>query len=162
MFIWAVIGSGAFYIKGNLADAYLPLMYFPLVFFAAFFVDTFIHYFGKIGWIIFGLVIIVNLVRFNAIIRMSKTEKLSLGMQEEVAGYLAEKNGDKPFNLVYAGPGSQYESGGTNWRYLLWWKGAKLDGNLESDYAIIQEPLSNLSGYTVIKQYDGVAVVKKE
>jgi GT2 family glycosyltransferase len=162
IFVWAVMGAGAFYVKGNFADAYLPLIYFPFIFLVSIFFDIIIRNLGRVGWILFGLIIFFNLVRYRVTINNPALFDSGLARQEQVARFIVEKGSGEDFNFVYLGPGVQYESGGANWEYLLWVNGAKMSKDAKQEYAIIQKPYVGLAGFVPLQSFGQIVVATKD
>ncbi len=124
------------------SDAYLPILFPFVILTFAVFLD-FVTLKGKIGYLVFIVVIAVNI--YAAILKDNSYNEFKL-RQDAVNKIISLSNGEK-YNLVGKGVNSQYESFLSNYEYLLWWEGHPMSNTPQKIKIFIEETQNQIIVY---------------
>jgi hypothetical protein len=135
IFTWMVIGLSAIFLRGIVSEAYLPLMFFPLVVaFGQLFVMI-LRYSKALGIVTLNLILASNIYFLLDSDYASTRYKSVYSEKLAVTSIVLNDAKGKGYNLIYRGK-NYYDSSGDRYRYLLWWKGNEPSKNTVNTYII--------------------------
>lgn len=151
IFLLTSIGIISFFVSNVLSEAYLLMLFPGLIFMFAF---SFYKMLGKIS-VYFAITIAFfntyTLTTTNYLMR----DRLTLEKRIEASEKILELAGGTDYNLIYKGPGEEFESSIMSYTYLTWWLGNKPSDEQENLVIIVKE------GNDVITLYKEVKVKQK-
>ncbi|MCS7091910.1 MAG: glycosyltransferase [Patescibacteria group bacterium] len=156
--LWFCLGILGFFVRGSFSDAYMPILYLPIAFLVG---DLGVKIVLKnkiLGISLIFLYLILSF--FKSLHKFSVENSTSFLDREKVAQVIVEDLNDKNYKLLYIGPNSQFKSGDSQWRYLLWTKGNKPDDDAKFK-VLITESLDNLPDfyhYELTRDFGGIKV----
>lgn len=151
IFVWLLTALAGFFLRGVVAEAYMPLIFLPFSLVVALFLKELINKVGTIGWILALTIIFMNflfLVKTNFF--QPEVYGPTLQQRLEIVDFIVKDAGGESYKLVYQGPGDMFEAGDNHYQYLLWWKGNEPKREAALVYTLIEiEPPQGLT-----KQFD--------
>jgi hypothetical protein len=124
---WLIISVLGFTLRGIFSEAYMPLLFFPVIVIVSSFFAYLINKYARVGWFMLGLVVIANIIYLpKYTFSFSTKEKNTLRQELQVVDYILSDAGGRDYAVVYRGPGYEYLSGDNHFKYLFWWKGREL------------------------------------
>lgn len=149
--IWSLTGVLSFIIRGIYSEAYIPLIYFPILVIFGIFFDKLINKSKYLGASVFSVILIINI--FSVIKRINSGEMISSGYRNrlESAKIILEESRGRPVSFVYTGPSAQFQSGDNHWKYLLWWEGVVLSDKPDVIYSITEKPYNIPKGFENVR-----------
>ncbi|GIW61823.1 MAG: hypothetical protein KatS3mg089_0675 [Patescibacteria group bacterium] len=106
------------------SEAYLPILFSPLMMLAGFLANVIIK---KRGFfyptlVAVSIIVITNIIFIWKVHSIENQAGITFRQRMEVVEKIIKKIGKRPYSLHAIGEGSQFESFLDNYRYLLWWK----------------------------------------
>lgn len=158
IFVWSVLGSVSFLIRGIYSGAYIPLLFFPLIVILSLFFDWVIKKKKKVGVGLLTLMILGNV--YYLMKNFNKVKKITLSDRIRVADYIVKNSQDQDYELIYRGTGYVFPLGDSHWRYLLWWRGKEPKAKEEFKLAIFEYPHKPVGNFEIIKDFGYIKVGK--
>ncbi len=159
--VWGIIGIAALVGRQVFSEAYIPLLYFPIIILVGLFFSFIIRKLKIIGLFLFVFLVSVNTYVVIDTIKSGKYSESSIKRQIEVVDRILDDNSSGEFNYNYLGPGMEFASGKDNWEYLFWWRGANINNKNEPKYGILTEKYSFLRDHKELSNYGTYKIVKK-
>ena len=107
------------------SDAYWPIFFPVVAFMYALFFDKLLSL-GKLFYITLGLLLLIGIVNIWSLLQSEyqfRNNGFTFKDQVATAKQIIKESDGKEYNLIGAGPGSQYQSFTMNYQYLTWWLG---------------------------------------
>jgi len=157
--VWILVGLLSFYVRGTFSEAYMPLLYIPMICTVA----VFLNYLLK-KWFVVGIIITLFIISLNATYSVNKYFMKGvdyLSDRIKVSKMVNQKASGRRYQLTYIGSNDEFPSGGANYEYLLWWLGNEPVRRSELDYAIAEYPGVLGNKYTLIHDFGYIKVGEK-
>ena len=139
-----LVSFGAILLNQTPSDAYLPIV-FPLVIIS---ISIFLNFIFSIHKS--TAILIILIVAFNLQASYGNDLTNDLGKREQAVSEIVALTKGEQYNLIGAGPGSQFTSFTMNYEYLLWLKGSPPSHKNQKMKIVIKETSKEI----VIKKYD--------
>lgn len=141
---WGVFAGGGFILRGTIAEAYMPLVFLPVVALLSLLAKTFVRSWGKIFWILPIVLAAINgLFLLKSDYFMPRNYGVGLSQRLALVDFIVTDAQGRPYKLDYRGPGYMFAAGDDHYYYLLWWKGNEPSEGATLTYALYegeQEP----------------------
>lgn len=146
IFLWSVVALSAFLIRGTVSEAYMPLLFFPIIIIIAVFFESLIKRTNFAGWIPIAALVSINVVHtLKSEFFVPSVYGLTFAQRIEIVDYIIKDTHDDDYQFIYRGPGHFFEAGDNHYQYLLWWKGKPPNDKASLSYTLFERK-SKLSG----------------
>ncbi len=161
IFLWLLLGLFGLVGRGQIIEAYLPLLFYPLALILSLFLESMIL---KSKWFVLlsVLVSVINIWYLTVKDPLFTSRYKSTYLQDlNIASDMAADANGNEFQFKYITKGPYFESNDDHYEYILWWKGghkvykSDLKYQLTSNFNILSP------GFNVIRKYDDLVLIKK-
>lgn len=136
--LWFLITHLSFLARGIFSDAYMPFTFIPTLIIISYLIYWILEKSAFLGYLLLLLLITLNLLYvLNTNFLMGESNKNTLKHKIAAANYIINDSSESNYKLIYAGGGDMYESGGSNYQYLLWWLGKEPVNRADIAYKIV-------------------------
>lgn len=134
LFVWLVIGLLSFLVRGTFSEAYIPLLYFPVLVSFALLLSEITE-----RRVYIGVFLIILLSTFHITSLLGRfTETIPFSDRIATVDFIIQDANGSDFSLHYFGPQYMYAAGDDNWQYLLWWRGNEPKVNIRKSYTLYE------------------------
>jgi len=160
--VWLFFTLISFVIRGSFSEAYMPLIYFPLVYFTSHSIYFLLRKLKLLGVMLLGLIITVNIYAVYGSYQKQLDSGLNYQDKLLTSSYIIKQAKGSKFRLEYLGSGYQFHSGDAHYRYLLWWLGSEPQVKADLTYGVFEHPFEIPDNFMEINRIGKIRVgVKK-
>lgn len=136
--LWFLVTYSSFLARGIFSDAYMPFTFIPTLLILSVIIILIFKKRKFLGCsILFSVVAINTVFVIDSNFMMGKRNRNTLKHKIAVSNYVINDSEGENYELIYAGVGDMYESGGDNYEYLLWWLGKEPMKGANTSYRIV-------------------------